>query len=259
MMGAKQPELVQEMELRPKVEPEPPAPQGDHVALMFERLAKDPGVDVEKLERLIAMQERILKHNAESAFNAAFAAMQPEIPVIAERGRTDKASYAELEDIVEAIRPILAKHGFALSHRTEWPDPSRVRIVGILTHREGHQRTSEFLSSADSSGSKNAIQALGSAVSYGRRYTTKDLLNIVTRREDDDGLVSESFKAPETPAGYDDWWADMTACSEEGWPKLSQAWGRSSQEYRAYTQRHNKVKWDGLKKKAQAIAPGAGR
>src|SRR4051812_23812986 len=145
----------------------------DPFTAMVERLAANPDVDVVKLEKLIAMQERILDRNAEAAFNAAFAEMAGEIPTVTERGKTDKGTYARLEDIIQAVRPILQRHGFALSHRTEWPEKTLVKVVGILTHREGHSRQSEFLSGADASGSKNAIQGLGSAVAYGRRYTTK--------------------------------------------------------------------------------------
>ena len=52
---------------------------------MFERLACDPNVDVAKLEKLIEMQERIMRHQAKAAFDAAFAEMQGEIPIITER------------------------------------------------------------------------------------------------------------------------------------------------------------------------------
>jgi hypothetical protein len=136
---------------------------------MIERLAAMPDFDVAKLEKLIDMQERILDRNAASAFNIAFAKMQPRIPTIIERKSTDKGKYAPREDIVEVIRPILAEFGFSLSFRTEWPDKQLVKVIGILTHEEGHSRESEFMSAADKTGSKNDVQALGSATEYGRR------------------------------------------------------------------------------------------
>src|SRR5688572_29901797 len=106
-----------------------PAP-ADSVALMFERLAKDPAVDVEKLERLIAMQERIMRHNAKAAFDASYARMQPEIPIIDEHGRIEvkgtlRSTYAPLEDIHKVIKPICSQFGFAIRHRTEWPDEKK--------------------------------------------------------------------------------------------------------------------------------------
>lgn len=206
---------------------------------MFERLAKDPSVDVEKLERLIAMQERVLAHQAEAAFNVDFAEMQAEIPTIQKKGRGDggKWMFARQEDIVEAVRPILQRHGFSLSFRTEWPSAKSVKVVGILTHRDGHARHSEFMADADQTGSKNAIQALGSSVTYGRRYTTCDLLNIATST-DDDGKRAQNTHAPKAPDGFDDWLDDYSACADEGTAKLEEMWKASKIEYRNYLHNH---------------------
>ena len=222
---------------------------------MFERLARDPSVDVEKLERLIAMQERIMRHNAEGAVNAAFSKMQPELPTVIEGAKTDKGTYAPREDIIDAVRPILGAHGFTLSFRTEWPDKASIRVVGILTHNDGHSRTSEFQSGADTSGSKNAIQALGSAVEYGRRYTTTDLLNIVTRKAngkptDDDGRKSGAVE----PAGFEAWWQDMeTVALEQGLTALQPAFVASREDIKKYAVTYKREEWAALKAKAQKV------
>ncbi len=240
------------------LDPEPTEPQAlapmqpAPVVNMFERLASDPNVDVAKLEKLIEMQERIIAHNARSAFNTAFAEMQGEIPAIVERAKTNNGTYAPLEDIQDAVRPILKRHGFSISFCTEWPDPKTVKVIGILTHREGHERRSEFLSGADASGNKNAIQGLGSAVSYGRRYTTKDLLNITTRGADDDGYAAGK-QAPQEPDGYEDWLMDMAALADEGSDRLQVAFKTSKREYREYVTKHDAVKWAKLKAKAASV------
>lgn len=217
---------------------------------MFERLASDPNVDVDKFDRLLAMRERILAHEAKAEFDAEFAAMLPELPTIQEKGRTDKGQYARLEDIIPAVKPILARHGFALSFRTEWPGNGTVRIVGVLSHRNGHSRESAFEGEADKSGSKNSIQALGSTVSYGRRYTTNDLLCLVSS-PDDDGHRSS---APSTPDGFDDWWDDLQALADEGIDALTKFW---QQEYKAhkplcaYVLEHRAKAWAALKDRAE--------
>ena len=220
---------------------------------MFERLAADPNVSVDKLERLIAAQERIMAVNAKSSFNAAFTALQADLPTVIERGKTDKGTYAQLEDIVETIRQILKTHGFSLSHRTEWPDKATVKVIGILTHVDGHERQSEFMASADQSGSKNAIQALGSSVAYGRRYTSKDLLNIVTRGEDDDGRTSEKAKAPTEPEGYDNWLTDLESTADHGYDALEKAFKASKAPFRNHLTNHEAVKLAALKTKARAV------
>ena len=51
------------------------------------------------------------------------------------------------------------------------------------------------------SGANRAVSTLGSSNSYGRRYTTKDLLNIVTKEEDDDGKKSSAPAEPSSSPG----------------------------------------------------------
>jgi hypothetical protein len=209
----------------------------DNVTPMFERLAADNNVSVDKLERLVDLHERVLRQQAEAAFNADFALMLPKIPTIIERAYTDKTSYAPLEDIVEPIRPILSEFGFSLSFKTEWPGAKAVKVIGILTHKNGHSRTSEFMAQADNTGSKNEIQALGSSVSYGKRYTTKDLLCIVTRGEDDDARRAAA-KAPKDekpkPDKYENWIADLEIMASEGQAAFAKTWNESKQEFRNY-------------------------
>jgi hypothetical protein len=239
---------------------ETPAEQTEAIAkrddaglvLMFERLAKDPAVDVEKLERLIAMQERIMAHNAKSAFDSAYSRMQPDIPEIDEKGRIVvgqklRSTYAKLEDIHHVIKPILKSYGFALRHRTEWPSdrPGVIRIVGILSHEQGHSEESAFEAPADKSDFRSDIQSQGSTVSYGRRYTTLDLLNIATRGQDDDGAKSGR---PEPPKGYDTWLLMLDSVAKDGAKAYDLAWEQSKPEFRTFIVSHDKEKWIDLKR-----------
>ena len=99
------------------------APAESNTVNMFERLARDPSVDVAKLEKLMELQERAIKRNAEAAYHAALAGMQCDIPSITERGEIKvngvvRSTYARFEDINDILKPILQKHGFAISFRT---------------------------------------------------------------------------------------------------------------------------------------------
>jgi hypothetical protein len=186
-----------------------PAQQSETFALihMIERVARDPGVDIDKLERLMEMQQRMIERNARSAYAAALSAMQPELPAIIERGKIDigrgkPQSYALWEDINDAIKPVLARHGFALSFRTG-QEEGKVVITGILSHKDGHSEQTIMHLPVDTSGSKNAVQAVGSSTSYGKRYTAGALLNLTSRGEDNDGndaSVPEAAKAAAPPA-----------------------------------------------------------
>lgn len=175
------------------------------VLSMIERAARDPAVDIDKLERLMKMQKEMGETRAKVAFDAAMAEMQPKLPVIDRKGRIEvrektssgkrdgdiqqSTPYALWEDINEAIRPILAEHGFSLTFR-HGRSEGLVTVTGILAHREGHREEDTFVLQHDSTGSKNAVQAVGSSNSYGKRYTAINLLNITTRGQDDDGRAA---------------------------------------------------------------------
>lgn len=180
----------------PQIAPEPTAiVQTQSSALMdaLARAAADPLADAEKMERLMTLYERIADRQAEADFHAAMADMQPHLPIINKTGVIKnkaggkQAGYARWEDVVEGITPIISRHGFSLTFRIR-NEGDKVIVTGVLAHRGGHaERTDAPPLAADMSGSKNGVQALGSSVSYGKRYAAFALLNIVARDEDDDG------------------------------------------------------------------------
>lgn len=180
-----------------------PAVQSETAAIisMIERAARDPAVDIDKLERLFQMRERMDASRARMSFDAAFAAMQPELPEIDKRGKIvirDKndretiiqsTPYALWDDTNKLIKPILAKHGFGLSFRISQTE-GRLTTTAVLSHTSGHREETSFASPIDNTGSKNNVQGWGSAFSYGKRYTGTALLNISTKGEDDDGKAA---------------------------------------------------------------------
>lgn len=163
-----------------------PASPAQSFMSIVERVSMMPDINMDALERMLDMQERIMKRDAESAFNAAMAEMQCEIPTIAERAKGHGTiKYATLEDISDIVKPIMKTHGFAISFKVEHA-AAGLSVTGILMHRAGHREETTMLLPIDTSGSKNAVQAVGSSTSYGKRYVMCALLNITTRGEDDD-------------------------------------------------------------------------
>ncbi|HAB02474.1 MAG TPA: single-stranded DNA-binding protein [Pseudomonas sp.] len=168
-----------------------PTQADSSILAVISRAATDPTCDIDKLERLMAMHERMQAREAEAEFNAAMAAMQSDIPSIAERGAIvvngqKRSDYATFEDINDVIKPIMQAHGFAITFKVE-NTPGGLTVTGILMHRAGHRESTTMLLPLDTSGSKNAVQAVGSSTSYGKRYVMSALLNLTTRGEDDDG------------------------------------------------------------------------
>ena len=169
---------------------------------MIERASRDPAVDIDKMERLMQMHERMLNRQAETAYNSALSAMQTELPEITERGEIKnknggvQSKYALWEDVNKTIKPILSRHGFALSFRTG-NDGNKIVVTGILSHAAGHSASSVFALPVDTSGSKNEVQGLGSSTSYGKRYVASALLNLTSRGEDNDGAGNGEDKLSE--------------------------------------------------------------
>lgn len=172
---------------------------------VIERAARDPSVDIDKMERLLAMQERVQERMAKQAFTEAKIAMRPELPEVTMKGHIiirDKnkpdliiqdTPFARFEDIHDAVMPVLTRHGFDLSYRNGLSPDGKVRVVTILSHVSGCTEETAFDLPHDSSGSKNSVQAVGSSTSYGKRYGTLSILNIKVAGEDDDG-VAASYK-----------------------------------------------------------------
>jgi len=107
-----------------------------------------------------------------------------------------RSRYAKLEDIQRATKPILVEFGFAIRHRTEWPRAGIIRVVGILSHIEGHSEESAFEAPPDKNEYRTPIQDEGSTVSYGRRYTMIDVLNLEQEGLDNDGAGDPKGRRP---------------------------------------------------------------
>lgn len=164
--------------------------QSETVLSVISRAAADPTCDIEKMERLMAMHERMQERDAETAFNAAMAEMQTNLPSIAERAKGHGSiRYATLEDINDVVKPIMNQYGFAVSFRVSH-EGGNINVTGVLMHKAGHREETTIVLPSDTSGSKNAVQAVGSSVSYGKRYVMSALLNLTTRGEDDDGYAA---------------------------------------------------------------------
>jgi hypothetical protein len=159
---------------------------------VIQRAAADPACDIEKMERLMAMHERMQAKNAEQAFNAAMAQMQCAIPTVGEDATNahTKNSYATLDEINYIIKPIMQSHGFAVTFKVDHA-AAGISITGILMHSAGHREQTTLLLPVDTGPGRNAVQAAGSSITYGKRYVMCALLNITTgEARDDDGAGS---------------------------------------------------------------------
>lgn len=143
------------------------------------------GAAIEVLTKIMDLQDRYDRAQERRAFNKAIAAAKAEIPVIAKNreGHNNKG-YADFSAYARVVDPILGKHGLGYRFRTVQDD--RIHVTCILFHDDGHSEENTLAGPADTTGSKNAIQAIGSTLSYLQRYSLVQALGLAAS-DDDDG------------------------------------------------------------------------
>jgi len=175
-------------------------------------VAANPATNPSVMREMLDMQKEIVAEECKQAFDAAFIALQAELPVINKDGKIEirakdasgersgklqqATPYATFDSIMDAIQPLLTKHGFGLSFETQSAN-ERLLVRGHLIGH-GHERHTEFPLPAETSGSKNNVQGWGSSMSYGKRYCTIALLNIRSRAMQDadtDGFPGDFKRA----------------------------------------------------------------
>jgi hypothetical protein len=171
----------------------PKAQSADAGGLMriIEKASLDPTFDVAKLQALLVVRDQWAATEARNAYNVAFTAFKEEaIVVVKNRPVTDGPlkgkRYAELFSVVNAVTPLLSKHG--LSH--SWSIKSEKEVIAvtcILRHSLGHSESVTIDGPPDAGGAKNAIQARASTITYLERYTLKAVCGIAEEGEDNDG------------------------------------------------------------------------
>jgi hypothetical protein len=169
---------------------EQPAPRAVAAVTPMDMLnrAVESGAGLEMVEKLMSLQERWETGQARKSFDRAIAAAKAKITPIQRnaKGHNDKR-YADFAAIAKVVDPILSEHGLSYRFRTAQGD--RISVTCILSHEDGHSEETTLSGPADASGSKNAIQAIGSTLTYLQRYSLVQMLGLAASN-DDDGKAS---------------------------------------------------------------------
>jgi len=158
-------------------------------------VASDPNCDVDKLERLMGLQERYEANEACKAYGHAIAGFQSKCPIIQKAKKADRYSYAGYDDIMVQIRPVLAEYGLSVSFSSGQADAGKLSIEITLQHGT-HSETKRFSFPVPEQMRVNDTQKMGAALSYARRYALCGALNIVVSDEDMDAAGLESVQPP---------------------------------------------------------------
>lgn len=189
-----------------------PATEPTSMIAVIARAASDPNTDIDKLERLMAMKERMDAKQAESDFNAAMARVQSQMGRVSADARNaqTKSNYATYGALDRALRPIYTAEGMSLSFSTEDAPEGHVGMVCYVSHTAGHTRTYRAQVPSDGKGAKGGdvmtkTHAFGSGTSYGMRYLLKMIFNVAIGEDDDDGNAAGDEEDPK----YADWFAAL--------------------------------------------------
>lgn len=173
------------------------------------QMAVQQGADLDRLERLMALQERWEANEARKAYTLAMAEFKKNPPQIIKnkeagfvnsKGQRVEYTYANLGGVVRSIVGALAEHGISHAWRTEQLDGGLIEVTCTLTHALGHSESVSLRTARDDSGSKNNIQAVASAITYLERYTLLAATGLATDDQDDDGASAERQAGAEVQA-----------------------------------------------------------
>lgn len=135
--------------------------------------------------------------------NAALVAALGELRNVAKNAVNPhfKNRYASLDAILDAARPVLHKHGLALSQEPLF-DEGKAGVITRIIHTGGESRESTLLLPLRD----QSAQGVGSALTYARRYAVSSVLGIAADDDDDGQQASkpsnEKFTAVKSKKDY---------------------------------------------------------
>lgn len=161
------------------------------------QMAMSQNADIEKLTRLMELQERWEANEARKAFNFAMAKFKENPPKIQKNKHvkfgTTEYNHATLDHVTAQVTSALSAVGIGHKYTVLQNGPA-ISVTCILTHEQGHSESTSLTASPDTSGSKNSIQAIGSSVTYLQRYTLLLACGMAASEDTDGVVVSEELK-----------------------------------------------------------------
>lgn len=161
-----------------------------------------------------------------------------------------KSRYADLASVWDACRDALTAQGLAVVQSAGSVD-GQLRVSTMLVHTSGQWFSDDLLVPVRDTGP----QAVGSAITYGRRYSLAAFVGVAP--EDDDAESAEARSkpvedAPVKPKTYDQWVAGAKAIAEEqGVDALQTYFKAGSADLRKWATGHDREQWTILKVTAQ--------
>jgi hypothetical protein len=154
----------------------------------------DPNVQPDKAVAMADLMFKLEDRECEKRFIAAKGAAIAAMPRIFKDGKNlnTGAAYAKWETMQPIITPVLTRQGLALSFEIN-DEAGKVAVTPILSGHGWQERGGRMVFPSDAGAGRNAVQAVASSASYGKRHTAMAMLNLVqsaVMSEDDDGFAA---------------------------------------------------------------------
>lgn len=128
----------------------------------------------------------------------ALSAAQGEMENVGMDGQANYGKYMTLPALINAVRPVLARHGLAWSALPSIGEHGQPTMRYQLLHSSGEVIAGEMALMLD----KQNAQGQGSALTYARRYSLAAVLNIGADEDDDGHQASRPRQQSHDPAQH---------------------------------------------------------
>lgn len=162
------------------------------------QIAVQRGDDLERIQKLMDLQERYEAGEARKAYISAMAAFKADPPTVY-KDKDNKqygSKYTSIGNLVNTVNAALSPHG--LSARWDIDQAQAIKVTCIMTHAAGHSESCSMSGAPDTSGQKNPLQQMKSTVTYLKIATFEAITGLASAEgnADDDGHGADKNKLP---------------------------------------------------------------
>lgn len=151
------------------------------------QVAVEAGHDLEKIEKLMELEQRWKADRAREAYYEALSEFKKQdVHVTKDKENKQYGSrYTSIGNLVNTVNAAMAPHG--LNARWTIDQKDGIEVTCILSHTLGHSESVTMAGPADTSGSKNQLQQIKSTITYLESSTFQAVTGVVSQDFDDDG------------------------------------------------------------------------
>lgn len=183
-------------------------PENSPASMMLAAMAR--GASLEQVEKMMDLQERWEKREAEKAFRDSFATFRGMNVIIpktkyVDRGRAGSFHQAEYDEVCRRLSPALSSHGFSFRHdqkfgSRKWTtdgaenDIAWVFVTCFLEHKAGHAESLTLEGPPGDLSANTATQNMQATASYLKRQSLLSITGTATGAEDDESRMRDDTK-----------------------------------------------------------------